>query len=100
VGAPTYTAPAAAAPLPSGKLLNGAAHYRIHLALWDVYVVDILGIGHGGTHARRRDKRALLHTMDIMLHPLEITDSAHEWCREGLTPGAVSNVPFCTRWTS
>jgi hypothetical protein len=31
----------------------------------------------GGTHTRRRVKRAILHTMDILIYPLGIYDSAH-----------------------
>jgi hypothetical protein len=63
--------------LPRGARPKGATHYRTPLALWDVYVDDFLGMVQGGTRARRRVKRALLHTLDTVLRPLGSDDSVH-----------------------
>jgi hypothetical protein len=79
--------PAAAAPppscvarpasLPRGDRPKGAVHYHTPLALWDVYVYDLLGILQGGTRTRPRVKRALLHTLDTVFRPLDSEYSAH-----------------------
>jgi hypothetical protein len=42
-----------------------------------VYVDDFLGMVQGGTRTRRRVKRALLHTLDTVLRPLDADDSPH-----------------------
>jgi hypothetical protein len=80
-------APAAAAPplsliarppsLPRGSLPKGTVHYSTPLALWDVYVDEFLGMVQGGTRTRRRVNRALLHTLDTVLRPLDSADSTH-----------------------
>jgi hypothetical protein len=61
--------------LPLGPRPAGTAHYRTPLALWDVYVDDFLGMVQDGTRTWRRVKRALLHTLDTVLRPLDSDDS-------------------------
>jgi hypothetical protein len=63
------------APLPKGPRPSTASHYKRPIALWDVYVDDFLGLVQGGTRTRRRVKRALLHTLDTVLRPLDGHDS-------------------------
>jgi hypothetical protein len=64
-------------PLPRGTQPKGAKHYRTPLAHWDVYVDDFVGLVQGGARTRRRDKRALLHTLDTVLRPLDSADSPY-----------------------
>jgi hypothetical protein len=47
------------------------------LALWNVYVKDFLGLVQGLVCTRRRVKRALLYTLNTVLHPLDAQDSQH-----------------------
>jgi hypothetical protein len=52
---------------------KGRSHYGRPLGLWDVYVGEFLGL----VRTRRRVKRALLHTLDTVLHPLDSKDSEY-----------------------
>jgi hypothetical protein len=64
-------------PLLCGGHPKGADCNRNPLALWDVYVVDFLGLVQGYARTWRRVKRALLHIMDTVLCPLDSGDSIH-----------------------
>jgi hypothetical protein len=63
-------------PLPKGLRPRNAVHYKRPIALWDVYVDDFLGLVQGGARTRRSVKRALLHTLDMVMRPLDADDSA------------------------
>jgi hypothetical protein len=62
-------------PLPRGPRPRTATHYKRPIALWDVYVDDFLGLVQGGARTRRQVKRALLHTLDTVLRPIDAQDS-------------------------
>jgi hypothetical protein len=62
--------------LPTRSCHPDAPHYSPPLALWDVYVDDFLGLVQGGRRTRLRVKRALLHSLDQVMRPLDSADSS------------------------
>jgi hypothetical protein len=60
-----------------GTMLQSKVHYGCPLVSWDVYVDDFWGLVQGGVCARRRVNRALLHTLDTVLHLLDSQDSEY-----------------------
>jgi hypothetical protein len=61
--------------LPPRFRRSDAPHYDPPLALWDVYVDDFLGSSRGGRRTRLRVERALLHSLDRVMRPLDSEDS-------------------------
>jgi hypothetical protein len=61
--------------LPTRSRRSDAPHYGPPLALWDVYLDDLLGHVQGGRRTRLRVKRALLHSLDQVMRPLDSEDS-------------------------
>jgi hypothetical protein len=62
--------------LPTLPLRPDAPNYGPPLALWDVYVHDFLVLVQGGRRTRLRVKRALLHSLDQVMRPLDSADSS------------------------
>jgi hypothetical protein len=61
--------------LPPRSRRSDAPHYGPPLSLWDVYVNDFLGLVQGGRRTRLHVKRALLHSLDRVMRPLDTEDS-------------------------
>lgn len=75
-----------ALPDAEGQLLNARPLQATTAPRWyrstpltyvDVYVDDLLGLVQGGDEATRRLARAILHSLDWVFRPLELTDSEH-----------------------
>jgi hypothetical protein len=57
--------------LPTRPRRPDAPNYGPPLALWDMYVDDLLGLVQGGRRTRLRVKGALLHSLDQVIWPLD-----------------------------
>jgi hypothetical protein len=62
--------------LPTRPHLPETPHYGPPLSLWNVYVDDFLGLVQGGRRTRLSVKRALLHSLDQVMRPLDSTYSS------------------------
>jgi hypothetical protein len=58
-----------------------------------VYVDDFLGLVQGRVRTRRRVKRALLHTLDTILRPIDSTDSGYR--QEPASTKKMAKVDAC-----